>query len=269
MTTVFTALLCAAGAVASSPAMLELSGGCIMGDSSAPFIGMIREEIGMRVSANASLLAKRLCGGKDSPVVHVGIGSRIRSRCSSSGVPARSGSFVLAVDDGVVSLTAVDTQGLQAGTGRLLRELRMPARWANGKSVGIPGDLCVVHDAVHERWAIRGHQIPQAYLKAVVGGQPTFTQFAKDLAVFGTNRLELSHISAPLPIDVLANFSSVARTAGMGVSMWIGVDKLSANHTEMVEAFRRMEQVTVRSESACVCVCVCGGWVGGGECMCM
>jgi hypothetical protein len=221
-------------------AMLELQRACIRGDdSSTAFVNIIKEEVGMRLARGANFVneAEKPCSENYRP------GLRVTATSSTANNTCHRGSFVLAVDDNIVSLSAGDADGLRAGTGRLLRELRMPARFSNGRSITIPSNLLVVHDAAHERWPIRGHQIPQAYLRAVVGGRAAFEQFAKDLAVFGTTRLELSHISSPLPIDTLSQFSAVAKTAGMGVSLWMGVDKLAANRTKMMAAFRSMGQV--------------------------
>ena len=128
----------------------------------------------------------------------------------------RPGSFSLRFRTGVLVLQAVDAAGLRAGAGRLLRELRMPPRLQvtqqrqshqqnlhqppqqqqpqQHDSVSIPAEISVSHDGTSVRWNIRGHQIPADHHPMQFRTQQQFSRFAKDLAVFGTNFLEVSHV---------------------------------------------------------------------------
>jgi len=115
-------------------------------------------------------------------------------------VPARSRGEAVYAGSGI-KLLAADAAGLHAGGGRLLRELRMPARGSAGSLVTVPDDLCIRHDGAGERWRIRGHQVAASHHPLQFRTRAEFAQFARDLAVFGTNQLELAHIPSPLRYD--------------------------------------------------------------------
>lgn len=187
--------------------------------------------------------------------------------CPTAHYNPAPGSFRLAIEPGaglsnqlqpdraqvMVSLAAADPAGLQSGAGRLLRELRMPARGEGGSTsleprskVQVPGTLCVCHDSARERWHVRGHQIAVDHHPLQFRSRPAFAQFARDLAVFGTNTLEMAHLR-PLgntgTIDGMIDFSEVCAELGLNVSVWGSVVAIAGNQTEMLAAFHRIPRL--------------------------
>ena len=96
-------------------------------------------------------------GGGGATVVLTIVGAGEISPCGS--LPPAAGSFLLQTAGRRLQLQAVDVAGLQSGAGRLLRELRMPARGAGAGAISVPAELCVRHDGARELWRVRGHQI--------------------------------------------------------------------------------------------------------------
>mgnify|MGYP000335801442 FL=1 len=155
--------------------------------------------------------------------------------------PPESGSFAIRADDltQTVRIVAPDTRGLQAGVGRLLREMRMPGRPGTyagdtASTVSLPS-IHIVHDSTTELWKLRGHQIPTTHHPYQFRTLEEFQEFAFDLAAFGTNRLELGHVKIPLNVDELVNFSQACARAGLSVAVWGGGDTWSQNYSTSVE----------------------------------
>ena len=188
------------------------------------------------------------------------------SGCAGSRLAPSSGSFVLAFGNATtaaatnraaaLTLRATDEVGLQAGAGRLLRELHMPAREGGGGGGGggdggggglrvtAPASLCVAHDGGAERWKLRGHQIPGDHHDLQFRTGAEFGAYARDLAAFGTNLLELSHVgSAPRPAQMAA-FSDACAAAGVDASVWAGASVWAANATATRAVFARMGALT-------------------------
>ena len=123
-----------------------------------------------------------------------------------------------------VLVLGADARGVLFGVGRLLRELHMTAG-----SVRIPRDLAIVSAP---QVALRGHQLgyrpkTNAYDAWDV---PMWEQYIRDLAVFGSNAIELipprSDDAAdsphfPLPqIDMMVEMSRLADEYGQDVWIW-------------------------------------------------
>jgi hypothetical protein len=126
---------------------------------------------------------------------------------------------------GMLRLDATDAAGLYTGAGRLLRELHMPARASTtGGTITIPQSVNVSHDAANERWKVRGVQLYVDSHPLQFRTAAELTTYTHDLAVFGTNMLEMSHLLFPSTgARPLKQVSIIAAAAGMNVSMWIGV----------------------------------------------
>jgi hypothetical protein len=123
-----------------------------------------------------------------------------------------------------VLVLGADSRGVLFGVGRLLRELRM-----RHASIRVPDGLAVVSAP---QVALRGHQLgyrpkTNAYDAWDV---PMWEQYIRDLAVFGTNAIELipprSDDAAdsphfPLPqIDMMVEMSRLADEYGQDVWIW-------------------------------------------------
>lgn len=175
---------------------------------------------------------------------------------SSASPPASPGSFVIRVNastNTTVCVGASDSRGLQAATGRLLRELHMPPRpgapgsLQSSPFVSLPASLDVHHDAAAaELWAVRGHQIPTSHHPFQFRTLVEFQQFARDLAAFGTNRLELGHVALPLNVSNLVDFADACAAAGISVSVWGGGDTYSRNYSAAVEVRRSVGRLVCR-----------------------
>ena len=146
----------------------------------------------------------------------------------SIGAPGREG-YRLAVNttarrSPTILVLGADQRGVLFGVGRLLRELRM-----SRGSLQTPAALSIVSAP---QVALRGHQLgyrpkTNAYDAWDV---PMWEQYIRDLAIFGTNAVELipprSDDAAdsphfPLPqIDMMVEMSRLANEYGMDVWIW-------------------------------------------------
>jgi hypothetical protein len=146
----------------------------------------------------------------------------------STGAPGREG-YRLAVNttarrSPTILVLGADQRGALFGVGRLLRELRM-----SRGSLQTPAALSIVSAP---QVALRGHQLgyrpkTNAYDAWDV---PMWEQYIRDLAIFGTNAVELipprSDDAAdsphfPLPqIDMMVEMSRLANEYGMDVWIW-------------------------------------------------
>jgi hypothetical protein len=123
-----------------------------------------------------------------------------------------------------VLVLGADSRGVLFGVGRLLRELRM-----DHGSLRVPSDLSIVSTP---QVALRGHQLgyrpkTNAYDAWDV---PMWEQYIRDLAIFGTNAIELIPPRSddapdsphfPLPqIDMMVEMSRIADEYGQDVWIW-------------------------------------------------
>ena len=150
----------------------------------------------------------------EGPVISVRHGSGTR--------PAEG--FRLIVRDGRVEIQGNDERGTLFGVGRLLRELR----WGRG-SATIDDNLDITSSP---QYPLRGHQIGyrpkvntyDAWTPAV------FEQYVRDLAVFGTNAIELipprsddddqsPHFHLP-KIEMMVEMSRIIASYGLAVWIW-------------------------------------------------
>ncbi len=146
--------------------------------------------------------------------------------------PEAAEAYQLSVMEGHAVLVAgADARGVLFGVGRLLRELRM------GKAtIHIPAPLDM---ATAPKYPLRGHQLGYRPKVNSYDGWtvPMWEQYFRDLAVFGTNTVELlpprtdddpesPHFVMP-QIDMMARMSRLADEYGLDVWIWypaIGVN---------------------------------------------
>ena len=134
------------------------------------------------------------------------------------GATTAAGSFVLAADGAAAVLTARrgDEQALLGGIGRLCRELRVDRRSGTAR---LPRQLhCESGGALAALWPLRGHQVSTAHYPSSLRTWPAFREYVADLAVFGTNQIELAHTGGSQA--ALVNFSAaVDAVGGVNVSL--------------------------------------------------
>jgi hypothetical protein len=155
-------------------------------------------------------------------------GPGLRGAPAAVGTPGREG-YRVAVNAGArpaptVLVLGADARGVLFGVGRLLRELRMTRG-----SLKAPATLSVVSTP---QVALRGHQLgyrpkTNAYDAWDV---PMWEQYIRDLAIFGSNAIELIPPRSddapdsphfPLPqIDMMVEMSRLADEYGQDVWIW-------------------------------------------------
>lgn len=132
--------------------------------------------------------------------------------------------FRLSVRDNRVEIIGNDARGLLFGVGRLLRELTMD-----------PGSVTVKDNLLVEtapRYSLRGHQLGYRPKTNSYDGWtvPMWEQYMRDLAVFGTNAVELlpprtdddadsPHFPIP-PLRMMVEMSRIAHRYHMQVWVW-------------------------------------------------
>ncbi len=134
----------------------------------------------------------------------------------------------------VVLVVADDARGVLFGVGRLLRELRTSA----GR-VSLPGSLDI---ASSPRYPLRGHQL--GYRPKTnsydAWDLPQWQQYIRDLAVFGTNAVELipprsddaadsPHFPLP-PLEMMTEMSKVC--ADYDLNVWIWYPAMDADYAD-------------------------------------
>jgi len=133
-----------------------------------------------------------------------------------------------------------DTRGVLFGVGRLLRELRMSRR-----HIALPAGLKI---ATVPKYPLRGHQLgyrpkTNSYDAWSV---PMWEQYIRDLAVFGTNAIELipprsddaadsPHFPLP-PMPMMVEMSRLANDYGLDVWIWYPAMDADYSNPKTVES---------------------------------
>ena len=138
-------------------------------------------------------------------------------------VPGADGFRVQAFDNTIV-VAGNDPRGTLFGAGALLRNLHM-----DRDRVEAPGDLRI---ATAPKYALRGHQLGYRPKTNSYDGwsAPVWEQYFRDLAVFGTNAIELipprsdddadsPHFPLP-PMQMMIEMSRIADAYGLDVWIW-------------------------------------------------
>ena len=173
----------------------------------------------------------------------------------SAGAPGREGYRLLMNGTGraapTVLVLGADARGVLFGVGRLLRELRM-----DRGVLRVPADLSIVSAP---KVALRGHQLgyrpkTNAYDAWDV---PTWEQYIRDLAIFGSNAIELIPPRSddapdsphfPLPqIDMMVEMSRIADEYSQDVWVWYpALDKDYGDPKQVEFAVREWDEVFAR-----------------------
>ena len=158
-----------------------------------------------------------------SPAILVG---RQPGRFASRLIPPAPGAdgYRLQVIDGVVVVAGNDARGTLFGVGALLRRLQMER-----DVLEVPDDLAI---ASAPKYALRGHQLGYRPKTNSYDGWdvPVWEQYLRDLAVFGTNAVELipprsdddadsPHFPLP-PMQMMVEMSRLADSYGLDVWIW-------------------------------------------------
>ena len=134
----------------------------------------------------------------------------------------------------VVSIIGRDARGVLFGVGHLLRELRM----SRGRIV-LPADLDV---ATAPAYPLRGHQLAYRDKTNSYDGWdlPQWEQYICDMAVFGTNAIEMipprsddkpDSVHFPRPIlEMMTGVSAIAD--GYGIDVWLWYPALDEDYTD-------------------------------------
>ena len=141
---------------------------------------------------------------------------------TAPGGPAEG--FSLRIEPARVTVTGNDPRGILFGCGRLLRELHM-----SRGAVSVPDDFRLT---TAPQYPLRGHQLGYRPKTNSYDGWslPMWEQYIRDLAVFGTNAIELipprsdddadsPHFPLP-PMQTMIGMSKLAADYGLDVWIW-------------------------------------------------
>ena len=172
---------------------------------------------------------------------------------STSGAPE---SFTINTTAQAVTITGVNPRGLLFGVGKLLRSLEM-----SRDQITLPQALNL---ATSPATSLRGHQLGYRPKTNSYDGWTVamWEQYIRDLAVFGTNSIELipprsdddadsPHFTLP-PMQMMVEMSRIA--ASYGLDVWIWYPALDPDYTtdaaiekavdEWAQIFKRLPKIT-------------------------
>jgi hypothetical protein len=188
-------------------------------------VTLLLEEVARRTNARWTT-GERAANGQ--PAIHVGRLAQLRKGPAASllGTGAAPGAegFRLRSSGDAVAIGGADERGVLFGVGRLLRALEMsPGR------VILPAPLDLTETPVV---AVRGHQLGYRPKTNSYDGWdvPQWEQYIRDLAVFGTNAIELipprsddapdsPHFPRP-QMEMMVEMSRLADKYGLDVWVW-------------------------------------------------
>ena len=224
---------------ADDPSLVDLTRAAVvtpatMSPQERTAVRVLVEEVAKRTNIRLPVSAQ--WPAASVPVIAVGpiataqgwAGAGLRGAPAAQGKPNSEG-YRVAVNAGgrgapTVLVLGADARGVLFGVGRLLREARM----AHG-SLRVPAALSIVSSP---QVALRGHQLgyrpkTNAYDAWDV---PMWEQYIRDLAIFGTNAIELMPPRTddaadsphfPLPqIDMMVEMSRICDEYGQDVWIW-------------------------------------------------
>ena len=186
------------------------------------------------------------------PVEQTAAGVRVEIE-EKTGIRAEG--YRIEVRGNAVRVTGSDARGVLFGVGRLLRELRMERG-----AISIPDDFA---ETSAPRYRLRGHQLGYRPKTNSYDGWSVavWEQYIRDLAIFGTNAIELipprsdddadsPHFPLP-PMRMMTEMSRVADEYGLDV--WIWYPAMDTDYTdpktvnaaleEWGEVFRKLPRV--------------------------
>ncbi len=206
---------------------------------------MLSEEIAKRTQIRLAI-AQPAAG---QPAIFLGtpaeLGARAQALPNASRTPD---GYRVGRDGNNVVIAGNDARGVLFGAGYLLRHLRMERQILEA-----PDDL---HIATAPRYNLRGHQLGyRPKVNAYDGWTPAqFEQYIRDLAVFGTNAIELipprsdddedsPHFLLP-KIDMMEEVSKICDQYGIDVWIWYpAMDKDYSNAATVEFALKEWDEV--------------------------
>lgn len=218
-------------------------------------VSMLVEEVAKRTQVEW-LVSQEWPKHSDVPVIAVGIENKLRRDFPQSAawlnrIPAPNGAegYRVQTETGsVVLVVGNDPRGILFGIGRLLRELRM----SRGE-IHLPAGF---EEASSPQFALRGHQLGYRPKTNSYDGWDLaqWEQYYRDLAVFGTNSVELipprsdddadsPHFPAT-PLETMIGMSRLADEYGLDTWIWYpAMDKDYANPATVEFALREWEVI--------------------------
>jgi hypothetical protein len=218
---------------------LDLTGATVVAPPNLKAVSVLVEEVEKRT-------------GIRWPVEHTAQGVRIEI-AEKPGVPAEG--YHIEARGSAIHVTGNDARGVLFGVGRLLRELRMERG-----AVSIPDDWS---ETSAPRYRLRGHQLGYRPKTNSYDGWsvPVWDQYIRDLAIFGTNAIELipprsdddadsPHFPLP-PMRMMTEMSRLADEYGLDVWVWYPAmdtdytdpKTVSAALEEWGDVFRKLPRV--------------------------
>ncbi len=200
--------------------------------------------------------------GEDVPVIAVGPAAGLRAFSDRLEIPVPPAGQALPPEGyrvrtsgtataPVIAVAGNDSRGVLFGIGRLLRALQM-----RKNSVHLPSDFQAVSAP---RYPLRGHQLGYRPKTNSYDGWdlPQWEQYIRDLAVFGTNSIELipprSDDAADSPhfprpqLEMMTGVSKLCADYGLDVWIWLpALDKDYSNPRTVESALREWGDVFAR-----------------------
>ena len=194
----------------SQPTLLDLRQAVIVGPASPTLqeqtaLRVLVEEVEKRTLIKLPLSTEVKGGIGSRPVIAVGTAASLKGRAGDipGGLPAVAApgpeGYVLQTgtrgNQPVVTVAGADARGMLFGVGRLLRELRM-GKGAMGNAVTYEPRLQIASGlriATAPKVEVRGHQLGYRPKTNSYDGWDVaqWEQYIRDLAIFGTNAVEL------------------------------------------------------------------------------
>ena len=213
---------------------------------------MLREEIEKRTEIR--LAEAHQLPGNGQPAIVVGLNRQLEGLAANllaqlPPAPQGNEGFRVAVTRSVVVVAGNSDRAVVFGAGYLLRHLEM----RRGKILRAADDLKV---ATAPKIALRGHQLGYRPKVNAYDGftVPMFEQYIRDLAVFGTNAIELIPPRSddaddsphfPLPkIEMMEEMSRICDDYGLDVWIWYpAMDKDYSDPATVDFALKEWEEV--------------------------
>ena len=215
-------------------------------------VSVLVEEVFKRTQINLPVQSSMPASGTPAIVVGTsgklsGLAPAMLNRLASA--PAGEEGFRVQVLDGNVVVAGNDARGMLFGIGWLLRNLRME----RGRVLQVEDAL---RTATAPRLRLRGHQLGYRPKVNAYDGFTVamFDQYIRDLAIFGTNAIELIPPRSddaddsphfPLPkIDMMAEVSRICERYGLDVWIWYpAMDRDYSDPATVEFALKEWEEV--------------------------
>ena len=219
-----------AGPAWAGDAPLDLSGAVIVKAGDSPVVGktatMLQEEIEARTGLRLAILKK--APGGDGPAILLGTAAAMPAPAERGDIPEKAEGYGVWVEGSTVYLVGRDDRGALFGAGCLLRSLSM----TEGALALDPGTRV----ATAPFYPIRGHQLGYRNTANSYDAWDidTYEQYIRDLAVFGSNCIELipdldpekvdGPVMAETVWDMTVKLTALLDSYGLDVWMWLPID---------------------------------------------